>query len=164
MVLALWVSVALAEPELSGDWRLAEEPAALAQTHAEAVDRAVASLPWLVRPMARPFLKNSVQNCQRLQLVLDEAHLGLTCDERPPLKCSRGSEVTAVEGVDGSSYAVALEVTASAARLIFTGERGGQKSHFRREGDALLLRKEIFSQHLPDPIVWEVRYVASEAP
>ena len=158
MLIALWATVALAEPELTGTWRLAEDPAALAQTHAKAIDDAVASLPWIMRPMARPFLKNSVNNCAALGLTFDAERFALTCDDRPPLDRVRGPAKTEFVGIDGDSYTLELDVTDASAQLTFTGERGGQRSHFRRDGDALVLRKEIFSQHLPQPIVWEVSY------
>jgi hypothetical protein len=154
----LWTAVAAAEPDLSGTWVLAEEPTTLARTHAVAVDDAVASLGWVMRPLARPLLRNSVNNCDQLTIALSPDQFTLACDDRPPLNRARGAESTTQIGLDGDTYALTLDVTETTLQLTFDGERGGQKSHFRREGDHLILQKQIFSTHLPEPIRWEVKY------
>ncbi|MFT4624468.1 MAG: hypothetical protein ACI8PZ_003127 [Myxococcota bacterium] len=159
MLALVWATFALAGPALSGNFQLAEDPASLQATHAAAVDAAVASMAWLMRPIARPFLKNSVKNCARMQLDLTGEVFRLQCDAQPPLVRPIGPARTELVGDDGETYGVGLEVTDAWVQLTFTGERGGQKSRFEPQADgSVLLRKEIFSGHLPEPIVWTVRY------
>ena len=154
-----WAAAALAAPTIDGTWALADDKAALAATHEQAIEAGAQNVAWLFRAVAKPMLRGSVNNCDRLKLGLQGGQFLLQCDDKPPVEHTVGAGTSSYVGKDGDTYTVDLTVGDDWVELTFTGERGGQRSRFTVESDGRILqRKELFSSHLTEPIVWEARY------
>jgi hypothetical protein len=150
------------EPLLSGSFRLAEPPDQVTEKHTGAIERAVSSLPWAFRPFARPRLEGAVNNCAKVELDLASERFRARCDAEPAFEMPRGAE-HAITGDDGKRYDVDLTVTDTQATLQFEGEEGGQRTTYAPQPDgSLLLTKELFSPHLPEPVRWTVLYRPAE--
>lgn len=146
-------------PAIGGRWVLVDDPQALKARQAAAVDEAVASLNFALRPIARHFLTHAVKNCGEMALRLDDSVFGLRCDAQSELRRTRTGPTPNIVGVDGEPYAFGLFVNEQRVLVDFSGEKGGERSTFRiTEGGLLKLSKEIYSEQLPAPIRWAVTY------
>lgn len=154
----LWAALAgAAEPSIDGTWVLAESAEALASKHEAALTSAMAQLPWAIRPLAKGRLAKPISNCQVVELALNPAVFEARCDARPAFVRSRAA-TDPITGEDGKPYTVQLQADAASVQLSFLGEDGGQRTRYVRDGDRLLLTKEIVSSWFTDPVRWTVAY------
>ena len=110
----------------SGKWALAEDEAALAETHARALADGLSKLPWGFRPFAKPALTGAVKNCRTLLLATTATGLSATCDGERGATFSLEAPAS-LTGGDGKTYAVTLLREGDTWSLTFAGEDGGQK-------------------------------------
>lgn len=160
----MWLLLLLAparagDPALSGRWTLADDPAAVQQAQAGALQRALDGLPFAFRPFARGRLQGAVVNCATVDLALDAERFSASCTGERAVTRPRTPPVGEWAGDDGQTYEVRLTVDERAAALKFTGPEGGQSIEYRLEPDgSLVVTKEIFSRYLSAPVPWSVRY------
>lgn len=157
----LLAALALADdPAISGDYALALDAAGLAAVHERAVNDALKALPWAFRPIARGRLESAVRTCGGLRLDLGEALFSVQCDGQPRFEHPRDRRSGRFTADDGKTYDVSFAVDPGEVRLGFSGQEGGQRSTYLPQADgSLVLRKELFSEHLSQPVSWSVRYV-----
>ncbi|HHO53136.1 MAG TPA: hypothetical protein ENK18_20235 [Deltaproteobacteria bacterium] len=160
----MWMfSLAASASPLSGIYHLDEPLERLTRAHQRAVEAGVAQLPRAVRPFARPRLQGAVGNCAQVELQLSEARFTSRCDRGALFQQARAERSRDVTGEDGKPYAVTLEVVAEAVTVSFSGKEGGQRFIYLPQPDGtLLLKQEIFSPWLAEPISWTARYRRSE--
>jgi len=153
------VGMAWAEPALTGRWVIREDAATLSARHAAAVTATLDALPWAMRPLARPLITGTVNNCRTLDVALTPERLAIGCDGKPALDHVRGDAGGAVPGADGKSYRFSLTVGADALHIVFDGANGGQRIRYAAQPDGTLrVTKEIYSGYLPSAVAWTVTY------
>lgn len=161
-MLSLLVASALAaDPALTGTWVPDASAEALQSLHAQALDKGLENLPWALRPVARPFLKGTVRSCARLDLSLESTAFRAKCDDRPGLEIDLSGDPVPTTGEDGGACEIRPAQVDSGVKISFHCERGGQHNTYVRDGDGLLVTREVFSPQLAAPITWTVRYKPS---
>lgn len=163
---AIWLggappAAASATGDPSGRWRIALDPAALSATHADAVARAMAMLPWAIRPFARTPLSQVVKNCGALAIDVDPGPGRFTvgCDGDPALQIALGETGRTVTGHDGKPYTASVRRDGDAWSLVFASDDAGQTITFEALADgSLRLTKAITSRWLSEPVAWTVTY------
>ena len=112
-----------------------------------------------MRPLARPLITGTVNNCRTLDVALTPERLAIGCDGKPALDHVRGDAGGAVPGADGKSYRFSLTVGADALHIVFDGANGGQRIRYAAQPDGTLrVTKEIYSGYLPSAVAWTVTY------
>jgi hypothetical protein len=161
----MWALMGLAfasGPPISGTWTLAETGASLDAKHDQALQDALAQLPWAFRGLAKGRLAKPIDNCERVILGLEGDRFHAQCAGQDALVRTVGAEQEPITGEDGKLYQVGLDVTAARVQLSFLGEDGGQRTRYAIDGDDLLLTKEIVSSWFESPVQWTVRYRKAE--
>lgn len=145
----------------SGHFVLAETPVAYAPKLDAAVEQGMASLPFIIKPLARLRLKPAVYEtvCPELSLGLDGERLYLSCggEQAPFDRRLDGSDGPIID--DGDAYQVEILLQERAVGLRFAGDKGGQANRYVFDADGgMTLYATIFSPYLPDDLTWTLRY------
>jgi len=125
----------------------------------EAVDEAVSHMTWAFRPFARYRLRKTARQCPWYDLELTEELFTLHCGDD-------GAWVSRLDNDggplidEGEAFEVIMEVREPAVTMTVQDHRGGQRTTWTLEGaDDLTVDVHIFSdRHLPEPLVWSLRY------
>jgi len=153
-------------PELaSGRFLLQEAPEVYRPRLDTAVEKAIASLHFAFRPLARLRLRPAVYEtvCGDLRLQLDAESFAVQCaggeSERRRLDGSDGTYVD-----DGDTYRIRIRLQGNSVEVTCAGERGGQSNTYAFEPDGrLVLHGSIFSSSLPTPLAWTLPYLRAGA-
>ena len=149
---------ARAEPNLDGHYRIIGDPSTLAAQREGGIDNAIASLPWLLRGIARPFLESAVHDCFTVDLHLDNEAFSVNCNHDGALIRSRTIPLE-VTGNDGRQYSIGLKVGPADVLVSWDGSQGGQRSWYKLLSNGTLqVRREIYSDKLPESITWVSTY------
>jgi len=163
----LVASLALAEPPApdlpalaTGRFVLAEPAAVYNPRLDAAVEEAIASLNFLIRPLAGLRLRPAVYEtvCPDLRLTLDAQVFTVQCaDGQPETRHLDGRDWTHMD--DGDLYRVRIVREGRSIAVSSTGERGGQANTYAFTPDGCLsLQGSIFSESLPAPLRWTLPY------
>jgi hypothetical protein len=145
----------------SGHFVLVEPHAVYEPRLDAAVEQGMASLPFIVKPLARLRLKPAVYEtvCPELSLQLDGERLYLSCggEQAPFHRRLDGSDGPIMD--DGDAYQVVINLQEHSVGLRFAGDKGGQANRYDFEADGgMVLHATIFSPYLPDDLSWTLRY------
>ncbi len=172
----LTISLLLASASLAGDpppeslrraatgrFLLAESPTHYKPRLDTTVEKAIASLHWALRPLARLRLRPAVYEtvCHDISFVVTEELFTVRCAGQEPFsrRLDRPPEPLLDEEDDGEPYQVRLDLEEDAITVTFDGPKGGQRNRYRFPGDgSLQLSGTIFSKSLPEPVVWQLPY------
>lgn len=150
---------ALAQPQLAGEWKLAEPADALSAKHAEAVEAGVSQLTWLIRPIGRSKLQSAVVNCARMSFALSDAAFEVGCDGHPRTVVPRAPGKHPWTNDKGETMQLELAVHADRVELVFHAEAGGQRSVYAVGDDGrLVVTKTLLSSHFTSPVSWSAGY------
>lgn len=158
MLTFMFLTAQASTPDLSGRWVPVQTPAEIERIHQEATEKALDTLNWALRPLARGPLEKSVESCVDLTLALSDEGFEAHCVGKPPFTYDAPFEPRIIDGRDGKKVQVKPEVGPDGLTLVFDGERGGMTTTWTRTPQGLSVSKRIHSSHLPTPIAWRVDY------
>lgn len=123
------------------------------------MDEAIASLNFLIRPLAGLRLRPAVDAtvCLDLRLTMDAQSFTVQC-------VGGEAETRYLDGreqfyLDGDPYRIRVTREGRSIAVGHTGERGGQANRYIfTEDGALRLEGTIFSSSLPAPLRWTLPY------
>lgn len=127
-----------------------------------AVERAASSLPWAFRPFARPQLRRTTGLCERTQLKLTSTRFSAVCLSQADKGFDYPLSGAIPPHLDGEDeYQVTLTLREGASVTVrHAGEKGGIAVRYTpTSGGGLEVQKRVFSQHLPEDLVWAIPYV-----
>ena len=150
--------VAAAEPTVSGRYVLAETSEDLERIHDEAVQEAIAQLPWAFRAVARSRVRSAIRSCAEMDLDLSTETFQVRCDDQPSYVHDRSRATATITTDEGAEVDVRFEVGEDALNLRFATSQGGQETRYVPEGEGLVVTRQLFSSHLEAPVAWTVRY------
>jgi hypothetical protein len=144
----------------NGRFLLAEAPPAYQPRLDTAVERAIASLHFAIRPLARHRLRPAVYEtvCADLSLHLTEELFAVQCaGDEPETRHFDGRDSTFTDG--GDPYRVTFAFEGRSLTVTYAGPRGGQSNTYEFDAaGALRLHGSIFSSSLPEPLRWTLPY------
>ncbi|MFH1466382.1 MAG: hypothetical protein ABIO70_18505 [Pseudomonadota bacterium] len=144
----------------TGRFLLAETPAEYGPRLDAAVDEAIASLNFLIRPLAGLRLRPAVDAtvCPDLRLTLVGEVFTVQCaGGEVELRYLDGRDQSYLDGSD--PYRIRVTREGRSIAVVHTGERGGQAKRYTfTEDGALRLEGTIFSSSLPAPLRWTLPY------
>lgn len=164
MVLALFALAAAVaapadtvSPAADGTWRFADAPAAYDARTSAAIDAAVASMNFALRPIARRMLAEKVEPCQRYVFTPSPERFTYQCDDYPPVEAPWSGSGVYIDK-EGGRVPFSVTSTSSSVSISFKGESGNQQTTFRFADGAMTVDKVITSDKLPDPLTWGTAY------
>ena len=162
LIVALLVTTASAAPSQSGRFERAQPTAQVDQICAAAVEDAVGSLAWLIRPIARPRLKAVATACPAYRFDIQGDQFEVQCDGKPAFAWTVGKAGTWTSD-DGEVMTVHLDREGEALVLDFAGQDGGKSFTYEWDTEgALRVTQRVRSDHLPAPMTWTLAYSRSE--
>lgn len=167
LVLALLAGPAVAggPPEgllevATGRFVLTEQAPGVRRRLDTAVEHAIASLNFAIRPLARYRLRPAVY-----ETVCSDLFLRLTRDAFTVQCAARDAETRHFDGrdahfeEDGEPYEVTFAFEGDGVQVTTSGPRGGQSNCYTFDGaGGMDLRGSIFSTSLPQPLRWILPY------
>ena len=125
-----------------------------------AIERGVADLGFVIRPVARRRLRSTTQPYRRIRLDLAHGDVATEYDGREPIRSPADGSVTRWQREDGEMLELATTLRDGVLVQTFTATDGSRENAFSpsTDGERLTLRVTIRSDRLPDPIVYRLVY------
>ncbi len=148
--------------QLSGTWVLAEQEDTIRTRIDDAIESIMdqmegvyAAFRWVARPQLRKFAKV----CERYELRVDGDQFTWRCDDDGAQERVFGKGSAPIIGEDGNIYDVRVALNDSAISMTSDGASGGERAEFLpRDGSTMVVRKAMYSPHMPDEVSWTMRY------
>jgi hypothetical protein len=153
------------QAQMTGRFVLAEPRSAVEARLAEVVEKAVAPMSFLIRPIARSRIGRAVVFCGEYQLALDATQMSVTCDALPPIrrKLDNSEGELAVGG--GDPVDVRVSVAQDSLTLRFIAPEGERMTTYRFDGSGgMEISVRVGSSQMEKPLEWKIRYRRSDAP
>lgn len=165
LVFLILLGVTQAEPpkELievaNGTFVLVESKSNINRALEMAVQRTVDSLSWAFRPLAKTKLKSAVSACPSYTMALSQNLFSVQCEGQSAFVRNLVGPNEEYRDEDGNLYNIDLKLGEQKIELKFSGKLGGQSSKYLfDEKGILVVTNTIFSEHLPEPLVWTLHY------
>ena len=143
-----------------GQWRFASDPAAYEAHAHQAVETAVAEVNFAIRGIARGRLHKLSGACALYTFDLSSTHFTYTCQGYDPVVAPLDGSTTTYTKADGEVVSLALQAQSNRVVVTFQAENGGQRTVFDFGEAELHLTREITSEYLPKPVIYEARYAS----
>jgi hypothetical protein len=156
VVITLLAATALAQTSslATGSWRYAGGETERAKMQ-KAVDVSVDSMSFVMRPFARPKLKEVCAPWKKLRIE-QKGDLVTVATEKGELTSPLGKTVVRV--FDGDEMKVRREITDGVLTATAWTDEGGRTNIFRKTGDKMVVESKVFSEKLPKPVVFTYTY------
>ena len=158
MLPLLLVSVALADAPLDGTWALETDLAEVRAVQKAATDRALVSLPSLLRPIADHLLAPTYRVCATYTLART-ATFSVQCESNAPIASPLDNQTRTVE-VAGEPRQVSLQADGDAVVLTIHDDHGARTTRYAPSATGLHVSVSVTSSHLDAPIAWDLDYRA----
>jgi hypothetical protein len=152
------------QTHMTGQFVLAEPRPAVEARLAGVVEKAVAPMSFLIRPIARSRLGRAVVFCGAYQLSLDATQVSVTCDALAPIrrKLDNSEGKLAIPG--GDPVDVEVTVGQDSVALRFIAEEGQRTTTYRFDGDGgMEVSVQVTASQMEKPLEWKIRYRRSDA-
>lgn len=158
-VLLVMVSTqALADnPKMAGHYVYVPERSAKV---AEAVEKAVQDVNFVIRPMARSRLNKTNQPYQNITLATAPDKLSITTDKRAPIVTPADGKPVKWKREDGEMLAVSMKWQGEALQETFAADDGKRVNLYdlSPDGRELKMHVTVSSKRLPKPLAYTLVY------
>lgn len=147
----------------------ADEPSGLSGTYqavsdrgndiAEAIDKAVAKMNFIKRPIARGRLSRTNFAYKEIRIELGATEAEITYDTQAPIRMTLGGEPIKWKRADGEVFDVSANLDNGALVQTYKAEDGVRVNSFSKDANGTLqLAVEVSSPQLPEPVKYTLLY------
>jgi len=149
------LSLAAQEPSLSGTWTQVR-----ADDIAAAIDRTVADMNFITRPIARHKLTNLNPAYSKVMIAISDREVLVKFDERVPIHMPPDGKPAPWTREDGDKFMVAAHVSKDQLVQTFKNDEGERTNVFKLspDGRSLTLSATIRSPKLPKPLTYALSF------
>lgn len=142
-----------------GRWRYADGEEGRRRVD-QAVDDAVAGLPFFLEPMAEDRVEERVGPFSEIRISLDGDRLTFAADDWGPVTSRLGGPAVSVRGPAGSELSMSQRLEGNRLIQVFEHADGTRRNELALsgDGDVLWLRVSIASPQLPHDAEYRLRY------
>jgi hypothetical protein len=156
MYTLFFVQVAHADPTLQGTYVI--DPAHSENVDA-AIERSIADMSFVIRPVARSRLVKTNPRYQRIALSHTETAIAVRFDARKPIEMPADGHKIPWNREDGEKFDVSAQWSGAQLVMRLTAEDGERTNTFVLEpDDTLKLHVQITSARLPKPVTYVLAY------
>jgi hypothetical protein len=127
---------------------------------AEAIERCISTMNFLLRPIAKHRLTKTNKPYQRITIELPPGRIAITTDSRAPILTSADGTPVKWKREDGEIMDVSTKWESKVLRQTFQAEDGKRVNSYELgpEGHELFLRVTVTSERLKRPLVYRLVY------
>jgi hypothetical protein len=154
----VWVSAVRADQEgLQGVYAI---DVARSDSIDAAIERAIAEMNFVVRPIARGRLAKTNPRYERIALSRNDATVSVQFDARKPIEMPADGRAVSWVREDGEKFEVSAQWSAAQLIMHFKAEDGERVNTFVLEpdGSSLKLSVKLSSPRLPAPLTYVLAY------
>ena len=159
-MLLLLLPVALAASPLDGRWVLSSDLAAAQAAQRASADRALASLPSLLRPLGEHLLAPTFRICASYVFQLSPDAFRVQCEDSPPLSGPLDGVARPIL-VAGEERPVSLARQGEGVVLTIRSDNGARVTTYTPAPGGPHVHVAISSSHLDLPVSWDLDYRAA---
>jgi hypothetical protein len=152
------IAFAFADPTaLTGQYTISTDPSAVEAAQQAELQRTLATLPSLLRPVAEPMLKPTLFYCRMYQMVVSLASFTTQCDDKPQLtRPFSGDPVPLTVG----DITFTSRVSAEGDQVILTldGAHGSRVTRYIPNSNGMHVDVSVTSPRLDAPMTWGIEY------
>lgn len=153
----LWMSVALAAPDLTGFYKISTDPNSVKTAQESALSQALSEFSSLLRPVAERALRPTLFYCSEYRITTNPSDFSLQCDTKTPI--ARRYDGGPLQMTwDGGTVTSEVDATSAELTLKLSTSNGARVSHFWPTATGLKLKVEVVSSYLSQPMSWVIEY------
>lgn len=153
---SFYVSARAEERELQGVYAI---DAARSESIDAAIDRSIADMSFVVRPIARSRISKTNPRYERIALSRTDTTVSVQFDARKPIDMPADGHAVQWQREDGEKLDVSAQWSTTKLLMHFKAEDGERVNTFVLEPDGTLkLEVKITSERLPIPVTYVLAY------
>ena len=161
LLLFLLLTAPLSAPlsaQVAGTWKLAAQP-----DLAALIDRAIAPMNFLKRPIARGRLKKTNPAYTRIQITGNAAEITIQYDARKPQHMPADGHPVPWRREDGERFSISARLDKETLIQTYQAKDGKRINVFHRDPatGGLALEVQVLSERLPGPIAYTLAYTVN---
>lgn len=126
---------------------------------AQAIDKAVAKMNFIKRPIARGRLSRTNFAYKEIRIDLGATEAEITYDTQAPIRMPLGGEPIKWKRADGEVFDVSAKLDGGALVQTYQAEDGLRVNSFTKDANGTLhLNVEVSSPQLPEPVKYTLLY------
>ena len=154
----LLTAMAFADPSsLTGQFTMITDPAAVEAAQQAELERSLASLPSLLRPLASPLLRPTLFYCKSYHLVVTPDSFSNQCDDKPLLQRPINRDALPLQ-VGDLTFTSRVSVEGDQVVLVLEGEHGTRTTRYTPTPSGLHVDVSVSSPRLDTPLTWSIEY------
>lgn len=153
------IALAFADPSmLTGHYTISSDPSAVEAAQQAELQRTLATIPSLLRPVAEPMLKPTLFYCRMYQMVVSTVSFTTQCDDKPQLVRPFSGEALPLTVGD---LTFTSHVAAEGDQVVLTldGDHGSRVTRYTPTANGMHIDVAVSSPRLDAPMRWGIEYL-----